>query len=289
MFGYVTPCKMELKIKDYEKFKAYYCGVCLAIKNNFGNIPRLALNYDMTFLAILLDGLNENPSEKVFTSCIAHPFKKRIMIVNNSAVNYAALSNVLLMYYKFIDNVTDDNSIKGRICSFILKRYLNKASNNINTEKLFVEKNLSDLSIRENDESEKKIDKLSEPFANLTGLLLSNFVKSENSEDLYRLGYNLGKWIYLIDALDDLKKDMESKKFNAISRCFNENNLCYDEFYRNINNRMNFILYTSARQCLEKLQALPIRKNHELLDNILQFGLVEKMDMVFKRSEQKHE
>jgi hypothetical protein len=50
MFGYVTPCKMELKIKDFEKFKAYYCGLCRTIKKNFGNLPRLALNYDMAFL-----------------------------------------------------------------------------------------------------------------------------------------------------------------------------------------------------------------------------------------------
>lgn len=62
MFGYVFPCKMELKIKDYEKFKSYYCGLCLSLKNNFGNLPRLSLNYDMTFLSILLDDYNDDNS-----------------------------------------------------------------------------------------------------------------------------------------------------------------------------------------------------------------------------------
>lgn len=289
MFGYVTPCKMELKIKDYEKFKSYYCGICLSIKKNFGNIPRLTLNYDMTFLAILLDALSESPSEKIVTSCISHPLKKKPMIVNNAAVEYSAKCNVLLAYYKLMDNVADDNSLKSRFYSFILNIYLNKPSENINSERLFIEKDLSNLSLIENDTKEKNLDKLSHSFANLTGVLLGSYNKNVNGDILYKLGYNLGKWIYLIDAFDDLKKDMENKKFNAINRCFNENDLCYEEFYPKIKDRMSFILYSSARQCLENLEELPIKKNNELLQNILQYGLVEKMDNIFKRSELKYE
>src|SRR3712207_3590877 len=83
MFGYVFPNKMELKIKDYEKFKAYYCGLCLSIKKNFGNLPRISLNYDMTFLAILLDSLNNTKINCLKGSCIAHPMKNRLFIINN--------------------------------------------------------------------------------------------------------------------------------------------------------------------------------------------------------------
>ena len=90
MFGYVFPYKMELKIKDYEKFKAYYCGLCLSLKNNFGNLPRLSLNYDMTFLAILLDSLDKTKTHYNNHTCIVHPIKKRIFVVNNKALDYAA-------------------------------------------------------------------------------------------------------------------------------------------------------------------------------------------------------
>ena len=103
MFGYVLPCKMELKMKDYEIFRSYYCGLCIAIKNNYGNLPRLVLNYYMTFLAILLDALNSDDRSVVNNTCIAHPIKKRTKIINNEAINYGAFANVVLAYYKLRD------------------------------------------------------------------------------------------------------------------------------------------------------------------------------------------
>ena len=127
MFGYVTPCKMEMKIKDYEKFKAYYCGLCNSIKNDFGNLPRLTLNYDMTFLAVLLDSLSESKYNFVKFKCLIHPLKKRIMINNNKALDYAAFCNVTLAYYKLMDDVYDNKTIKSKIYSIFLKNYLPKA------------------------------------------------------------------------------------------------------------------------------------------------------------------
>ena len=94
LFGYVTPLKPELKIREYESFKSYYCGICMHIKDNFGNIPRMSLNYDMTFLGLLLDGLHKEERELKIQRCIAHPLKKKPMIINNKALAYAAAMNV---------------------------------------------------------------------------------------------------------------------------------------------------------------------------------------------------
>ena len=86
MFGYVTPLKPELKIREYEMFRGYYCGVCMHIKDNFGNIPRLALNYDMAFLGLLLDALHSEEPNIQFKRCMAHPLKNKPMIINNKAL-----------------------------------------------------------------------------------------------------------------------------------------------------------------------------------------------------------
>ena len=86
MFGYVTPLKNELKVKDFDLFRAYYCGLCHEIKKNFGNIPRLTLNYDMTFLAILLDSLNDTTLNINEIRCLFHPIYKRNIISNNDAI-----------------------------------------------------------------------------------------------------------------------------------------------------------------------------------------------------------
>lgn len=290
MFGYVTACKMELKIKDFEKYKAYYCGVCKAIKINFGNLPRLTLNYDMTFLAILLDSFEESSCKYVRQRCVTHPVKKRVVIIDNASLDYAAFCNVALVYYKLLDNVKDDNSAKSKLYSFFLENYLKGSKANLMPTRLFIEKSLNDLSLLESEPTGKTLDEFSHPFAELTAFIISSFYKDQVFyQDLYKIGYNLGKWIYLIDALDDLEKDMKEKKFNAINKSYNLENLPYEEFYKNIENRIDFVLVACAAQCHNSLKKLPLKKNIDLLDNILKYGLMEKMDKVFKRSECKNE
>ncbi|MEW8956336.1 DUF5685 family protein, partial [Clostridium sp.] len=121
MFGYVKPFKPELKIKDYELFKSYYCGLCHSIKKLYGNLPRMSLNYDMTFLAILLEGLEENKEDLTSFKCAIHPLKNRVKIINSYNLDYAAHINVSLAYYKYMDDKEDDNSLKGSLGSFLFK------------------------------------------------------------------------------------------------------------------------------------------------------------------------
>ena len=124
MFGYVMPCKMELKVRDYEKFKAYYCGLCHTIKEQYGNLPRATLNYDMTFLAILLDSLNDKPLASKKITCSLHPLSKKLILIDNEALKYAAQCNIVLTYYKLIDNINDDNAIQSKVASMFLKKYV---------------------------------------------------------------------------------------------------------------------------------------------------------------------
>lgn len=285
MFGYVTPYKMELKIKDYEKFKGYYCGLCIAIKNEYGNIPRLALNYDMTFLAVLLDSLEDTKSNFYKSSCIVHHIKKRVILKTTPALNYAAFCNTALTYFKLRDNVSDDSSLKSRIFSIFMKPYLNKSSYELKIHLKYMENCLNELYNIELNPGEKGIDEISHCFADLTGYIMSSYKNDENKEILYKLGYNLGKWIYLIDAYDDLEKDIGLNKFNPINIVFNKENDNYELFADKIKDRIDYILVRSAQQCLQYLKLLPLKKNQDVLFNILQYGLMEKMDKVFKRSE----
>ena len=290
MFGYVTPCKMEMKIKDYEKFKTYYCGLCNSIKNNFGNLPRVTLNYDMTFLAVLLDALSDNKYNFIKFKCMMHPLKKRIMINNNKAIDYAAFCNVTLAYYKIMDDVQDNKTMKSKVFSIFLKNYLSKSEVAYNDvmkytkEKILLlntlEANHKDSSIDE----QLSIDELSHVFADLTGFIISFYYKTASfKDDLYWLGYNLGKWIYIIDAYDDLEKDIKSNSFNAINSLFNTDKLDFKSFSALIAPRIDFILATCAAQCLKYLNSLPLIKNEAILCNILELGLMEKMDKVFNK------
>ncbi|MBU3090784.1 hypothetical protein K2F40_02270 [Clostridium sp. CM028] len=288
MFGYVTPCKMEMKIKDYEKFKAYYCGLCNSIKNNFGNLPRLTLNYDMTFLAVLLDALSENKYNFIKFKCIMHPLKKRIMINNNQAIDYAAFCNITLAYYKIMDDVYDNKTMKSKVFSMFLKNYLSKSDIAYNDVMNYTKEKLLLLNTLEADhkdlciDEQLSIDELSHVFADLTGFIISFYYKTASfKDDLYWLGYNLGKWIYIIDAYDDLEKDIKSDSFNAINSLFNTDKLDFKSFSISIAPRIDFLLSTCAQQCLNYLNRLPLIKNEAILCNILELGLMEKMDKVF--------
>lgn len=280
------PCKMELKVKDYEKFKTYYCGVCRSIKKQFGNLPRMVLNYDMTFLATLLDGLSDEKAQFKTITCFTHPTKKKIIIENNDAIDYAAYCNIMLTYYKLLDDAVDDNKLSHSILAKALKLYLKNEEKNKDLES-YVKNRLAELSYMEKGlTTELNLDKIADPFANLTGFLISNYSSNPSiKEKLNFLGYNIGKWIYIIDAYDDLEKDMKENKFNPLNEIFNIKQLSYKEFSSTIEERISFTLTCCAVNAGEILEQLPLKKNQELLYNIIHLGLMEKMDKVFKRSE----
>lgn len=290
MFGYVTPCIQELKVKDYYKFKSYYCGLCKSIKKNYGELPRISLNYDMTFLSIFLDSLDNHNNTFKKSFCYIHPHKKKVILENNPALNYAAFCNVVLFYYKLIDDFNDEKNIKNLSLSILFKPYLKKIPKDFVEVKIFIEENLRQLNEIEKSNKELSLDYVCEPFSKITGFIMSNYFKDSNLKDsIYWFGYNLGKWIYIIDAFDDLEKDMKNNKFNAINYCLNNENLQFEHFYLKIVNRIENILITCAQTCLNSMNNLPINKNKDLLQNILTLGIMEKIDKVFKRSDFKSE
>lgn len=290
MFGYVMPYKLELKIKDYEMFKAYYCGLCISIKENFSNLCRLSLNYDMTFLGILLDSFSEEKNSYEVSKCIAHPLKKKPKVINNKALNYAAFCNVALVYYKLLDDYTDDNAINKKLLSLYLKKFIEKENLELKPLLKNIEDNITKLTELENSKECISIDELSHNFADLTGFLISFYFKDKDfHQELYKLGYNLGRWIYIIDAYDDLEEDLKKQKFNAINKSFNTEGLSFEELIKAQRDRIEFNLMMSASSTVDALNNLPIEKNGDLLFNILQFGLMNKIESIKSRSDKKDE
>ena len=282
MFGYVTPLKGELKIKDFAKFRSYYCGVCIGIKKRYGNLPRLMLNYDMAFLSLLIDSLSNENLVAVSERCIAHPIEKKPILINNSAINYAADMNFILYYYKVKDDILDDNDIKSKFLELSLRPYFKKTSNEVNFISNIIKEDLKNLSELEKTLNFNSIDEISHPFSDIVGNILKlypNRLEDDSldlREELYNLGYTLGKWIYLIDALDDLKDDIEKNKFNPINYLFNKENLSYDELFPLINERIKFTLLNCSYNSLNIFNSLPIKRNNEIIKNVFELGMMDK-------------
>ena len=289
MFGYIVPLKPELKIKDYYTFKGYYCGLCFNIKKQFGNIPRLFLNYDMTFLAIFLDGLSKDKIQTKKITCITHPFKKKVIIINNDALKYASNISIALAYYKQLDDVNDNHSIKSKILKNLLTPYKNKLSAKINDSLLIIENNLKRLYNYEKDLNFSSLDEVSYPFAIIVGKLIENYphtLKNDSPDlrnELYNFGYFLGKWIYIIDAFDDLKKDIEDNKFNPINILYNKNNEKYDTIKDNVKSITDMTLLNCGYSLSELIKSLDFNKNKDILDNIINLGIIHKYNVIDKK------
>lgn len=214
MFGYVTPLKSELKFKEFEYFRSYYCGLCNEIKREYGNIPRFCLNYDLTFIGFLLDGLYSTPLNLDSIKCLRHPNKKIIITKQTNALNYCANLSILLFDYKLTDNIKDDKSIKSKIFKFLLSSSSKKSLLKLESLSDKISNNITILSNLENSKQISSLDEITHPFSDIMGSILLNFpYKFEDDSEilrknLYSLGYFIGKWIYLIDALDEDRKSV---------------------------------------------------------------------------------
>ncbi len=276
MFGYVTPLKEELKVRELELFKSYYCGLCQHIKKDFHNIPRLTLSYDITTMAILLDSTTKDRVKLKKQRCIIGP-RKRPIVQNSLALKYSATVNVLLSYYKLKDDYLDEHSLKSTLLLLPLKPFLKNTPSEFKFLNSIVSTNLAKLHELEQSHNFSSLDEIADPFANMIGMILKKYPYTHsNKHDLYMFGYALGKWIYLIDALDDLQKDIENGSFNPLYVLYHKDNQSIPELLTLSQNNLEFSILSLGATCKELLIKLSPKKNRALLTNIIIYGMMDK-------------
>ena len=211
MFGYLTVDKGELKGRDFDRYREYYCGVCRDIRDACGEVARLTLTYDMTFLAILLTSLYEGADDETEVRCTLHPLRKT-KVIRNPYTAYAADMNVILAYHDLDDNWIDDGNIPSYAASRAMRRAYLKTAAAYPRQVKAVRHYLRELHATE---AEGCTDP--EKAAGETGVLMSEIFccrDDEWSNLLRETGFYLGKFIYLMDAWDDLEKDRKNNAYN---------------------------------------------------------------------------
>jgi hypothetical protein len=264
MFGYVTIDKMELKFKEYYSYKGYYCGLCMSLKNKYNNFSRLTLNYDMTFLILLLSSLYE-PENKIYNSkCIAHPTKKQL-IIQNEITEYAAGINIILSYYNLKDNWNDEKDVKSLVIARMLKRNFNKASQELVFKSEEIREILLNMSMLEKRNTDD-IDEVSNEFGHLMEEIIL-YKKDVWENTLRKIGFFLGKYIYLLDAYEDMEKDKKNNSYNPF------NNLKVE----NIDKYAKEILMLNLSFLSEEVEKLPLVQDKEIIENIIYSGILMKI------------
>lgn len=261
MFGYVLVNKPELKIKEFDLYRSYYCGLCHTLKEGYGNVGRMTLNYDMTFLIMLLCDLYDVEDEVTETRCIVHPLQKH-KERTNEASRYCAHMCMLLTYYKCLDDYKDEKKLSRGVMAKLLKAKCRKVWDMYPEKAEIVLSKLEELSRIEQSES-CHVDDAARAFGELMAEI---FVYKDDcwKDDLYKVGFYLGKFIYIFDAYEDVEKDLKSGSFNPFKDMYGA-----DDFEKQVMD----LLMLMIGECTDAFERLPLVENVEILRNILYSGV----------------
>ena len=277
MFGYIQPLKPELKVRELEVFKAYYCSLCKVIGKRYGKKAQFLIQYDCAFLGMLLDAQAEEKPEFYQGRCSYHPLKKKMLVRSNPALEYAADINLLLAYYKLRDDVADDGDLKSKLLLPLFFRAGKKAAKRLPEEAGTVRENIEALSRLEKARC-ADLDEMARPTAQM---LANVFRGGTHIDPMAEIGYNLGRWIYLIDAYDDIPKDREDGAYNLFLEKYGPACLSSEE----CREEAAFSLQFSLAKAAEAFEKLDIKRNRGILENILYAGVLRKTEDVLAKKE----
>jgi len=261
MFGYVIVNKAEMKFREFDIYHSFYCGICRELKRKYGICGQISLSYDMTFLAILLTGLYDPETRQGSSKCALHPFESH-ETRNNLFTEYAADMNVLLAYMKCQDDWEDEKKIWKLLYGRLLEGKARGLKESYSEKIRAVNLLMQDFT-----EAEKSGTADIDTMAGLFGGVMAEIMavkEDEWSETLRRLGFYLGKFIYLSDAYEDVEEDIRKGTFNPLKRKFE--NPDFEE-------ECKTILMMMMSECCREFEKLPILENVEILRNILYSGV----------------
>lgn len=216
MFGFVRPLRSELKVREWERFQSVYCGLCHAIRRQYGVMQTVMLSYDCTYLALVLCALEENGGETCKKRCMMHPFRRRACAAQSAGMQRAAAVSVILTYHKLEDTVSDERGLKrfgAKLMRMALRRGYRKAAHDLPEFDRSTRRCLDELSQLEKQKT-ASLDRPADAFARILRAAVADY--NADSMVLEEMFYHTGRWIYLIDACDDLKDDFSSGSYNPV-------------------------------------------------------------------------
>lgn len=268
MFGYINLNRKELPEESAKAYQAYYCGLCQALKRACGTKGQMLLNYDMTFLIVLLTGLYELEHEESAFTCPLHPTKKQTAWINE-ATKYAADMNVILAYHNFEDDWKDSKAYAKRALAKAISKDYERIRAKYPRQVESVVKYTEELAAAE-EAGEENIDAV----AGLTGEMLGeifDWKQDEWSEELRCLSFYLGKFIYLMDAYEDLEQDKKRQEYNPFSKMVCQKEGDFETFAK-------LILTSMMSECAKSFERLPILMHADILRNVLYSGVWSKYE-----------
>lgn len=268
MFGYIKISKGELKVKEYEMYKAVYCSLCKTLGKHYGILSRLTLSYDFTFLALLNMSLKDGCDQIERKRCTFNPLKKCNYCKNTDNLTMPSAVAMIMLYFKILDNIADEKGFKKigfTLLKPIFKSAYKKASKNYPHINNIVQEYIDTQNSLEKSGCEQ-LDEVADPTAKALSKIFMLCSEDETEKlVLQRLGYCLGRYVYLLDAAADFSKDTNQNKYNVLKfTCQTQDD---------VNKKIEPQLYFCINEGAKAFELLDIKKYKHILGNIIYLGL----------------
>ena len=279
MFGYIRTDTPYLYIKDQTLYRAMYCGVCKGISAVCGQSARMGLSYDVTFLSVLLHNIAGQDVKIEKSRCVTHLIgvKKPMAEVDEMTKKLGAV-NTVLAYYKYTDDIADEGKGRGKRLWF--KKGWKRAKKAYPEIERIIKDNLAAQEKVEKAQTDS-VDRAADATANMLAELSDYILEDKKTEFTHNLLYAIGKWIYLIDALDDYDKDVKKKTYNPFIKAYG-----YPDKKTLLTKKkeeVEFIFHALFYDIRDNLAHIPFRFNRDLSDNILLRGLPQETKRIMEQ------
>lgn len=276
MFGYVIPDKQNMYIKDFNVFQAYYCGLCKTLSKTGSQITRLCTNYDVTFYNILLHALTKQEVKFERKLC-AYNGKKKVFVEADEMSKVMADIAVMLVYYNAEDDVTDGKKSRILIKWRLALRKSKAAKRHKDIDNL-MKQSFATLNALEKEKC-KSIDRVADCFASLMRDITRCLMKTDDTIDTFM--YNLGRLVYLLDAVDDVEKDSKKGRYNPILLNYGE---CTEKavYLEKLQDEMAFLLNSTYNKIVGAYNEMDITLYEGVLSNTVYLGLKMQIERLLK-------
>ena len=292
MFGYVRASRADMRVREYEYYRASYCGLCRAMGKCTGQCSRMLLSFDFAYLANVRMALCATVPAFRKRRCIAHPLRRRVMMERNDQLDYCAAASAILAYEKCRDNVADERGfarLRARFACLFLKGAYKRAKKRAPELALSVRGYLEKLAALEKEKT-PFVDEVAAVFGNLLADVTSHGLSGSSAVIARKIGFETGRVIYVLDALDDLAEDVKKGRYNPFALAYG--NTLSEEDRKGVKDAL--LIYLSDMEAAFDLMdtaADPVRR--EILNNILYLGMPQAADRVLRgekcQKEEKYE
>jgi len=271
MFGYILPDKPNMYMKDYYFYRSFYCGLCKLTGKMYGTLARGGVNYDVTFIDILLHGLAKREYKYTEEVCILNPFQKKSILCDNPISRKVASFNILLLEFKWKDDKRDGMSGKKRIAGRFFKRKAKKARKELPEVAKILDKAFEEQGKAEAIEG-ISIDRVADPFARAMSDVCRELAGEDYSLPLGNITYGLAKYIYILDAIDDFDSDKKRGEFNPFRNMYPEIT-SQKELVEQKGDDLNYIIGATIDNINDNYKLLAVFGTEGIITNTLWYGL----------------